>query len=234
MNSSPYLNNAGSLSEESSRGRFVRRTYMHLAMAVMVFAGLEGIIVHLWGEQLFNLTMFSKWSWLAVLGLYMVVCWVAEQWANNAVSQTMQYLGLTVFVAAEALIFAPMIYMATRFAPEALPVAIIFTLIIFAALTMIVVITGKDFSFLRGFLVIAGFVALGVILASIVFGWTLGVIFSAVMVGFAMLTILFQTSRVMREYGEDQYVAASLSLFASLALLFWYVLRIAIAIYSRD
>ena len=46
------------------------------------------------------------------------------------------------------------------------------------------------------------------------------------MVAFAGAAILYDTSNVLRHYPEDRYVAASLELFASTALMFWYVLRL--------
>jgi len=52
------------------------------------------------------------------------------------------------------------------------------------------------------------------------------------MVVFASAAILYSTSRVIHDYNPDQHVAASLSLFASVALLFWYVLRILISLSS--
>ena len=100
------------------------------------------------------------------------------------------------------------------------------TLLLFTALTYIAFTTKKDFSFLGGILTVACFVALGVIAASAIFGFTLGLIFSAVMVLVAAGSILYNTSNVMFRYNTGQYVAASLSLFASVALLFWYILRI--------
>jgi uncharacterized protein len=86
---------------------------------------------------------------------------------------------------------------------------------------------------LGGILKIAGFVALGLILCSIIFGFSLGLFFSFVMVVFASAAILYDTSKVMHHYAPHQYVAASLELFASVALLFWYVLRIVMALSSR-
>ncbi len=86
--------------------------------------------------------------------------------------------------------------------------------------------SGADFSFLRGALTIGSFVALGLIVASILFGFTLGLLFSLAMVVFAAGAILYQTSNVLRHYRTDQHVAAALALFAAVALLFWYVLRI--------
>jgi len=68
--------------------------------------------------------------------------------------------------------------------------------------------------------------ALATIVASMFFGFSLGVWFSGAMIIVAGGYILYDTSRVMLHYRTDQYVAAALALFASVALLFWYVLRI--------
>ena len=108
-----------------------------------------------------------------------------------------------------------------------------FTLLLFAGLTFVAFTSGKDFTFLGGILKIGGFIALGLILCSVLFGFTLGLIFSFFMVLFASAAILYDTSKVMHYYSTDQYVAASLELFASVALLFWYILRIVMAM-SRN
>ncbi|HCN07761.1 MAG TPA: permease, partial [Lentisphaeria bacterium] len=42
--------------------------------------------------------------------------------------------------------------------------------------------------------------------------------------------ILYTTSKVLHDYGPSQYVGAALELFAAVALLFWYVLRIVMAL----
>lgn len=52
-----------------------------------------------------------------------------------------------------------------------------------------------------------------------------------IMVAFAAGCILYNTSNIIHHYETEQYVAASLGLFASVALRFWYVLRIFM---SRD
>ena len=67
---------------------------------------------------------------------------------------------------------------------------------------------------------------------SVIFGFQLGTWFSVAMVGLAGAAILYDTSRVLRRYPEDRYVAAALQLFASVALMFWYVLQLFIA--ARD
>ena len=80
---------------------------------------------------------------------------------------------------------------------------------------------------------IAGFVGLGAIVCGLLFGFSLGLFFSLGMVGLAGGYILYYTSQIMFHYRTDQHVAASLSLFASVALLFYYVLRILMSL-NRD
>ncbi len=79
---------------------------------------------------------------------------------------------------------------------------------------------------MRSALIIGSFLALGLVVASVLFGFTLGIVFSVVMVGLAAASILYTTSNILRHYRTDQYVAAALSLFAAVALLYFYILRI--------
>jgi FtsH-binding integral membrane protein len=72
----------------------------------------------------------------------------------------------------------------------------------------------------------AGVLALLTIVAGVVFGLNLGSWFSIAMIGLAGGAILFDTSNILRHYPEDRYVAAALELFASVAMMFWYVLRL--------
>jgi hypothetical protein len=74
----------------------------------------------------------------------------------------------------------------------------------------------------------------GFIVASILFGFNLGVLFASVMVVMAAASILYNTSNVLHRYHPGQHVAASLSLFASVALLFWYILRLFMGGSRRD
>ena len=56
------------------------------------------------------------------------------------------------------------------------------------------------------------------------FGFSLGLWFSLAMIVLAAGSILYNTSNVLHRFRLDQHVAASLSLFASVALLLYYVL----------
>ena len=92
-------------------------------------------------------------------------------------------------------------------------------------------ITRKDFSFLRSMLVWGGMLALIGIFGSFIFGYHMGTWFSLAMIGLAGAAVLYDTSNILYHYPRDRYVAASLELFASIALMFWYVLRLFM---SRD
>lgn len=165
-------------------------------------------------------------SWLIILGGFVLVSWLASRTAHAAASKPAQYGALAAFVAAEAIIFVPLLYLAQSVAPGVIESAALVTFLGFAALTAIVFVTRKDFSFLRGLLFWAGILALGAIVGAVLFGFSLGTWFSIGMVALAGGAILYDTSNVLHHYSEDRYVAAALELFASMALMFWYVLRL--------
>jgi FtsH-binding integral membrane protein len=217
-----------------ARADFVRRTYAHLAGAILAFVLVESLLLQWSGATRLAATMTGGWNWLMVLLAFGVVSYVAERWARSATSLGVQYAGLGLYIVAQAVLFLPLLIVATRYAdPTVLPSAALVTGFLFLGLTLIAFFSGADFSFLRGFLIVGGLVALGLIVASILIGFNLGLIFSGAMVVFAAGAILYQTSNVARYYRTDQYVAAALALFASVALLFWYVLRIFLAFRSN-
>lgn len=210
------------------RATFVSRTYAHLTGAIFAFTLIE-VALFKSGVADQIVRAFSGVSWLLVLGGFMVVGWLASRTAASATSKASQYLGLLAYVAAEALLFVPMLYVANRFAPGAISSAATVTFLGFGLLTAVVFVTRKDFSFLRGILFWGGIVALVLIVAGALFGFNLGTVFSVAMIAFAGAAVLFDTSNVLHHYPEDRYVAAALQLFASVALMFWYVLRLFIA-----
>ena len=218
---------AEALPEE--RASFIRKTYLHLAGAVLAFILLEVYIITSGAGQAITETMLGgRWSWMIVLLAFMGISMLAQWWANSQTSRPLQYAGLGLFVVAEAIIFTPLLFIAAARSNslEIFGQAGITTLGLFLGLTAVVFLTKKDFSFLGPILTIGGFVALGFIAAGIVFGFSLGSVFAFAMVAFAGGAILYDTSNILHRYNTDQHVAASLSLFASVALLFWYILRI--------
>ena len=219
------------------RATFIRKTYAHLAGAILVFALLEAAILSIPGiaNTVFGILGASSYSWLMVLGAFMFVSHFANKWAMSTTSLSTQYMGLGLYIVAEAIIFVPILLLAQLKTGDSTLIlkAGGVTALLFAGLTLIAFTTKKDFSFLGGMLKIVGMIALGVIVIAVVFpgAVTLGLWFSVAMVIFAAGTILYSTSNIIHHYGTEQYVAASLGLFASVALLFWYILQIFM---SRD
>lgn len=220
-----------------TRQKFIRKTYTHLALAIALFAVIETLFIQMGlGDMALQLLQISSWAWLGVLLVYGVASNLIHKWANSAVSLEKQYLAWAAGVVIEAVIFLPMIAMAIKFSNDVdiLQHAALVTLALVAGLTAVVFTTGKDFSFLRPALTIGFFIALGLIIASIAFGFSLGLVFSGAMIVFAAGAILYETSQVQYHYHESQYVGASLSLFSAVGLLFWYVLQFAMSFMGND
>lgn len=230
---------AVAMQSETARTRFLRLTYAHLFGAVVLFAALEGFLLFVIPQQvsgaLLKAMAGSNWSWLIVMGLFMGVSWLATSWASApSSSRGLQYAGLALYVVAESIIFLPLMWVAVRFYPDAVPVAGLVTFLIFAGITAMIFMTGANFGWLGRWLFFAGIGALAIVVAGLIFGFNLGLVFIGFMIALASGNILFHTSNVMHEYDEEQYVAASLALFASVATLFWYVLRLAMALRDRE
>jgi len=213
---------------ESERANFIKRTYVHLAGAIAAFAIIETLLLRSGvADSFVHLLSGSKWSWLIVFGAFMLVSTVANKWAHSGISREKQYMGLGLFVVAEAVIFMPLIYMALARDPSGtlLQNAAVVTVALVAGLTFTAFSTKINFSFMGRALMLGGFVAMGMIVASMIFGFTLGLWFSGAMILFAGASVLYSTSNIIHEYHTEQHVAASLSLFSSVGLLFWYILE---------
>lgn len=222
--SNPYTIPVADLPADA-RGSFIVRTYSHLTLAVLLFVGLE---FWFFSTGIANaiMSMVASVSWLVILGGFMVLSWMASFFASPQLSKPVQYLGLFLYVLGQAIIFVPLLMLANQAAPGTIASAAQATLGGFFLLTGVVVTTRKDFSFMRTFLFWGGIMALGTIVCAVLFNFELGTWFSVAMVLLAGGSILYTTSSVMRDFPEDGYVAASIQLFAGVALLFWYVLRL--------
>ncbi len=218
------------LAEEQERSTFIRRTYVHLFGAILLFVAFEAAVFTLVPvatlDGLMRQIFASRFGWLAVMFGFMGISWLANSWATSEVSRGMQYAGLGLYVIAQGVIFVPLLYIANQVAPMAIPTAGVLTLLMFGGLTTLVLVTGSDLTSWGKYLWLAGLGSIGVIICAVLFNFQLGVWFSGAMVVLAAGYILYDTSNVLHRYRTEQYVAASLALFASVALLFWYILQL--------
>ncbi|HZZ70981.1 MAG TPA: Bax inhibitor-1 family protein [Pirellulales bacterium] len=232
-NVNPYRSPWGDLAANAQvdeRTDFIRKTYLHLLCAILAFAGLETILMSspTAVNAMNNMLMGGRGSAIVALIAFLGISWLANYWALNSTSKGLQYLGLSLYVVAEALIFMPILYFADKFYPgqQIISTAGTITLVLFGGLTGYVLLSKKDFSFLGGFLTIGMFAVIGLALCSMLFGFHLGMVYTVAVIGLACGYILYDTSNVLHRYRIGQHVAASLALFASVALLFMYVLRL--------
>ncbi|NRR89993.1 Bax inhibitor-1 family protein [Winogradskyella undariae] len=220
---------------EVERVAFYKKTYGHVAGGVLAFILFEYLLLQSETVVSFMLSMTQGYKWLLLLGGFMVATNFAEGMAMKTSDKNTQYLAYGIYIFFEALIFVPMLYIVTQLmgssGTDILYQASIVTLALFTGLTAVVLLTKKDFSFLKTGLTIGFFIAIGLIIAGTIFGFNLGLWFSVGMCLLAGGSILYQTSNLVKKYGVEDYIPAALGLFASLMLLFWYILRIFM---SRD
>lgn len=212
-----------------AREQFIGKVFNHLGGSILTFTLIE-VIFFKTGIAKMLVAAMSVIPWMAILAIFMVGGWLTSRIAHTVESLTAQYAALGVYILFEAIIFAPLLYLANTVAPGAISSAAIITIAATIGLVLVAYMSRKDFSFLGSLLKWGGILALVLIIGGAIFGFQLGLFFSVAMVGLAGASILYDASNVIHHYPEDRYVGASLELFASVALMFWYVLRIAISL----
>ncbi|MGB0891777.1 MAG: Bax inhibitor-1/YccA family protein [Flavobacteriaceae bacterium] len=222
-----------SQTNDQTRVDFYKKTYAHVAGGILLFILFEYILLQSETIVNFMMSMTQGWRWLIMLGGFMLVTNYAESTILKTADKNIQYLAYALYVLAEAIIFVPLLYIAISYTGgvDLLQQATFVTLGLFVGISSVVFITKKDFSFLKAGLTIGFFIAIGLIIAGALFGFNLGLWFSVAMCLLAGGSILYQTSNLVHKYGTEDYIPASLGLFASLMLLFWYILQIFM---SRD
>lgn len=226
--------------ETNDRARFIRLTYIHLFVAVLSFIGLEAILLSTPAvtNAMAGLAG-SQMGWLVVMAVFIGASYLANYWASSSTSVGMQYAGLGLYVVVWSVMFVPLLMIAQSFTDQTgtnvIGIAAGLTIFTFIALTAIVFITGADFSFLGPFLGIAMLIALGVTVVGILFSLPIfGLLFIGALLLLSAGYILYDTSNVLHHYRIGQHVAASLALFSSLALMFWYMIQLVMSLNSRD
>lgn len=223
------MNYPGAVAQASAsdRSEFIWKTYAHVVGAILAFAAIEMYLFSSGVAQAIAAPLAG--NWLLVLGGFMLVGWGASHVAHRLDSTAAQYGAFAVFIVAEAIIFTPLLYAAIQKSPAIIESAAGVTVLGCIGLIATAMVTRKDFSFLRGILVWGFFLALAAIVGALIFGFHLGTWFSVAMIGFAGAAVLYDTSNIMHHYPQDRHVGAAMSLFASIALMFWYILQLFLA-----
>jgi FtsH-binding integral membrane protein len=220
---------------ESERAAFIKRTYLHLGGAIVAYAAVVSLFIASGVANAFmGVLSGTPWLWFVVLAAYMGVSMLADNWAHSGVSRERQYMGLGLYIVAFGFLSTIPIARALYMDGNILLHAAGITAALVGGLTFTAFSTKINFSFMGRFLMIGGFVAMGIIVAGMIFGFSLGLWFMGAMIIFAAASVLYSTSNIIHEYHTDQHVAASLSLFSSVGLLFWYVIQFLMAFTGND
>ncbi len=207
------------------RAEFMRKVYLHIAGALVLFMVLEAFLQSLpFAERMVN-TMNNVWL-LVIIGMT-AVGWIASKWTMPGLPLSQQYLGLVLYTIGQAIIFMPLIaYIRFYEDDNILVTGGLITLGLVAGLSLIGIDGRTSFSWMRAIIMIAFPVSFGLVIASILFGFGLGTWFSLAMIVLASGSILYQTDQIFKRSRTDAYVSAALGLFSSIMLLLWYVLRL--------
>ncbi len=221
-----YATPVASLAEDD-RIAFMTRVYQHLALAIVAFIGFEFLLFS---------TGFAEWfygkasggAWLLVLGLFMLGGWVTTQATMDLDNPSRQYSGLFGQAAIYAVLFAPMLYWVfeVKDSPGEVWSAALITAVGFGGLSVTAWFTRRDLSFLRPIVMWGVMASMLLIVFAIIFGANLGTWFSVGMVALMGASILYNTQAIMRRYPPQAHIAAAVSLFGSVMIMFYYILRI--------
>ncbi len=207
------------------RSAFMGRVYARLVAGVAAFVLIETYLFTSGLAVAITEFVFST-SWLLILGGFMIVSWLSNSLTMRASSPAAEWGGYLLLVAANALIFAPMLVIAELQVPGTVAAAGQYAVGGFVILSVIAHRSARDFTWLGATLRWFGVLALVAIVLAVLTGFALGTWFSLAMIGFAGAAILYETQVILRETPPGRETAAAMALFSSLALLFWYVLRL--------
>jgi FtsH-binding integral membrane protein len=220
-----------------SRAGFYKKTYTHVALAFLAFVLVEGFLFASGLAEVIGGFLFaSKWMLIGVMIGFAFASSYVQNIAYSATEKKNQYLALGLYILLQAVIFIPLIFMAFSYAgagalTNILIPAVLITTALFAGLILTVFITGKDFSFLKAGISIGFMIMFGIAIVGMIAGFNIGSWFSIGMIVLMAGAILYQTSQVQHAYHKEQYVAASVAIFASFMTLLFYVIRL---LSSRD
>lgn len=209
------------------RAKFLQKTY------TWVFIGILGFCATLWAfdhvQPVRDLGLMLFRSPIVYLVVILGGAWLVHKVAETSPINVIAYFSWIFLLGLSA---GPLVSLANATAPELVSQASLITAITFLGLTAYVFISGKDFSFMRGFLMVGLFGLIGVGLAGWLFGFDVGIWFSVagalLMAGY----ILYDTSMVLHHYPTTAHVSAAIVLVTDVILLFQYILSILMR--SRD
>lgn len=226
----------GTTALDSRRAEMVRRTYMLLSISVV--AAMAGGWIGSRSEPV--ITFFLQpWGWLVAMLLLNGIPWLALAAARSNPVVAIGVLALDDFIS--GMVLSPLLFVAAYFSRAGglglVEQALMITAAVFAAITMYIMVSGRQFSAPRG-LLFGAFVALtvGIGLNLFMQSSLLGTILVIGVGLFGVVTLVYATSDVLNNPEYQDPIVGALMLFAALFNIFQAVLNILlrIAAGSRD
>ncbi|MFN3243794.1 MAG: Bax inhibitor-1 family protein [Planctomycetota bacterium] len=161
-------------------------------------------------------------GWAIYMAIFLGGSWLVQSVAEKRPINAFAYAGWVVLM---ALMVAPVVLIAS----EAHGVGIIqqasaLTALVFGGLTVYVLWTGKDFSWMRGLLMLGFLVLVATSLLGWVLGFSLGLWFSGLVVLLAAGYILYNTSVILNHLPTHMAMTGAITLFTDVVLLFKHIL----------
>jgi FtsH-binding integral membrane protein len=206
--------------------QFYKKIYIHLASYVVIFALLSKTLFDVgFGYFILRILGESRFFWLAIMGGFWISSRISDHFSEKLVPN-LSYIGPIIAIAAESIVFAPLFAYADYYHDGAIENATYASLLIVSSLIAAVHLTKTNFEPLGLFLKLGSIIALGFIVASVIFDFSLGMAFAWAMLALATGYILYDTSQIVRVYKPEQHILASTRLLGSALFFFYYVLRI--------
>lgn len=206
---------------------FLRKVYSLFGAAIAVWMGTAAVIASndAWSQSILGLFSGNP------LGLLVLIFGGMFLLRATAKSFPMNLVGLGIFAVMYGAWTGPIVWAYAQAFGGYLIVAkaFILTLSVFGGLTGYVLLTKRDFSFMRGGLMIAGGLAFGMIILSVFFGvaetFVSSTGFAAAMVLLMAGFTLYDTSNIVRHYPSNMAATAAATIFADFVLMFLWILR---------
>jgi len=134
-----------------------------------------------------------------------------------------------IFAFVEGVFIAPLLYVAERQAPGVAVQAGALTFAAFAVLSLYAIFSRRDFSAWGGFFTVGLFVLIAAMILNMFFGGAGAALWiSAIGVIVMSGLLVFDTWRIMRsgQYGQDDYVLATVAIYLDLLNMFLFILRL--------
>ncbi|MGA2740417.1 MAG: Bax inhibitor-1 family protein [Bryobacteraceae bacterium] len=211
-----------------ARAETIKKTYMLLGLSVA--GALYGGYLGAQSDTLANL--FTGWlGWILAMLLLNLIPRVAIAARHNPA------LGVSALLAdgfVSGLVLAPILRIASRYAPGTIRIAMLMTLIVFGAVTILVMSSSRTFSAPRGLMlgIFVSIVAAMVLNAFLDIG-LLGILIAAGIGILGVCILVYGTSAVLHNPDADSPIPGALLLFAGLFNVFVAILNILLRLDRR-